>query len=874
MMIEAHCNNCRGCPTEKPAVVTRQPHTSEVAIVFDSPAQMAHSKDDWYAGRPGSAGSLIKQCLEGVGIDLSEVYTCSALNCRPNFKKDAMIKKAMLSCRPRLIEELKQANVSKILCLGPVGYSALMSAERVLPITKNRGKWQQAFGMNVLATFAPDFLVAVPDWYRDFEEDLDKFVSTDGPMPFPDVEMIVPETAAEADEAIAYLKRCATVSCDLETDGLSPIKNRILAAGFGVVDKDGSGVSIVFDHKILDRTKTWKGIQSILNSEKIETVFHNGKFDLQFLKAEFARRGLRYAPRNIHDTMLLHYTLDERPMGRYGSHVLERLAWCRYDAPAYGIDMKQFLAQWHQAVEDDDQEKLEELRTSLRPYLSLDVYYTARLFPDLWNEAMNESQNLLDLYEDYLLPGSLAFADIEYQGVLIDRTFYEKAAKTLDRKAKTVLNRLRKATGNDEFNPGSPKQVADFVYHSEDGLQLPFGEKARKRFLSERKTRRKGERARHKKDPEKGVTHTARRGGLREGPTAKAVLKALARDFGEDVEHNGFYARQILLDIVEYRNLTKNAGTYVKGMLERVDVDGRIRGNFNLHGTATGRLSSDNPNLQNIPDASHTGVEVRNGFIAPVGSVLIEADYSQLELRVAAWLSDDQGFKDVFIEGRDVHQEVTWALFEKTKEEASAYERYMAKCCNFGVMYGRGAASLAEGPEMDYIQDNGGTRWSKDEVQEFFDRMLGNWPRYNEWMDEQRALVYEQQFVETPTGRRRRFPFIPPNDSGAAGRQAINTPIQGTASDFTVSALIRIHARLPKGAAIVSTVHDSILIECKKALVDEVLEIVKYEMEENLPFDNVDLPFLADAEIAEKWGDTKSGKFAWVGGNLVEAETA
>lgn len=811
---------------------------------------MAHSKDDWYAGRPGSAGSLIKQCLEGVGIDLDEAYTCSALNCRPNFKKDAMVKRAMLSCRPRLIEELKQANVSKILCLGPVGYSALMSAERVLPITKNRGKWQQAFGMNILATFAPDFLIAVPDWYRDFEDDLDKFVSTDGPMPFPDVEMIVPKTASEANEWITYLKDQRTISCDLETDGLSPVKNRILAAGFGVVSKDGGGVSIVFDDKILDRQKTWKGIQQILNSSDIETVFHNGKFDLQFLKAEFDRRDLKYAPRAIHDTMLLHYTLDERPMGRYGSHVLERLAWFRYDAPAYGIDMKQFLAQWEQAIEDDEQEKLEELRTALRPYLSLDVYYTARLFPDLWNEAMNESQRLLDLYEDYLLPGSLAFADIEYQGVLVDRNFYEKAAAKLGRKSDAVLKRLRKAVGDDEFNPGSPKQVKKFVY---DQLGLPFGEKEVQIAIKHGKNWKAGLAAyRAKKKASSNVTFTARRGGLREGPTSKAVLNALGRNFPEH--------QSVLADIVLYRNLTKNAGTYVKGMLERMDVDGRIRGNFNLHGTATGRLSSDNPNLQNIPDASHTGVEVRNGFIAPVGSVLIEADYSQLELRVAAWLSNDEGFKDVFIEGRDVHQEVTWALFEKTKEEASKYERYMAKCCNFGVMYGRGASSLAEGPEMDYIQDNGGTRWSKDEVQEFFDRMLGNWPRYNQWMDEQRVLVYKQQFVETPTGRRRRFPFIPPNDSGAAGRQAINTPIQGTASDFTVNALIRIHARLPEGAAIVSTVHDSILIECKKALVDEVLELVHEEMEINLPFD-VDLPFVSDAEVAERWGEM--GKYKW-----------
>lgn len=835
--------NCRGCPTDekRQVCVTRQTESADVAIVFEMPSQEAAVKDNWYAGRTSGAGALIKQCLASVGISIDDVYTCSALNCRSNRKKEAMMKNAMLSCRPRLIEELKEANVKKVLCLGTVGYSALMSAERNLPITKIRGRWKKAYGMDVLATFAPDFLLASPDWFRDFEYDLNKFVSSSEAEPWPDVEVWVPETLKEADEAFRFLEEHETLSCDLETNGLSPIKNHVIACGFGVVDKNNDGVTVVIDDTLLTKKKPWKGIQRILSSA-IETIFHNGKFDLQFFKAEFSKRDLPYSPGNIHDTMLLHYCLDERPMGKFASHKLENIARSRYDAPDYGIDMKKFIPEWNAASEYDRRR----LRTGLHAYLGLDCYYTRRLFPDLWNECVEEDEDLLDLYDEYMVPGTLTLADVETNGILIDREFYEDASKKLEKDAKKILGRLQRLTGIPDFNPGSPKQVEEFVYGQ---LQLPRGE------IQVAKAKKLGLKKWQKLDPKKKgkvSTYTSRRGKQREGPTSKPVLKTLARNFAEHTD--------TLLDIIQYRNLTKNAGTYVNGMLERVDVDGRIRGNFNLHGTATGRLSSDNPNLQNIPDSSHTGVEVRNGFIAAPGNVLIEADYSQLELRIAAWLSDDPGFKEVFIEGRDVHQEVTWALFHKTKQEASKYERYMAKCMNFGVMYQRGAHSLAHGPEMDYIEDNGGTRWSEQEVAEFFDRMLRNWPVFNQWMSDQQEYVYEHQYVKSPTGRKRRWPFIPPWDAGAAGRGAVNTPIQGTASDFTLSALIRIHNRLPDGAMIVSTVHDSILIECKKRLVKQVLRIVKEEMEENLPFET-DLPFASDADVAEKWG--QMGKYDW-----------
>lgn len=814
-MNSAGCN-CRGCPSTRQECVSRPVKEAEVAIVFEYPSQEAALKDDFFSGKKGGASNLVKIMCDQLGIDLNTTYVCSAVNCRPNPKKEAMLKKAMLACRPRLVEELKEAGVKKVLCLGTIGFSALVSAERNLPITKFRGRWYQAFGMDILPTFSPNMVVASPDWFRDFAADFEKFATTAGRMPWPEVDLWIPESLKEAKEAFQWIKEASYVSLDLETGGLSPVSKEVIAQGIGVLHKDGdAGTTVIFDEALLEKKAVWRLTSELLGREDQPTVMHNAKFDLQFLKKGFLERGLKYKPGRIEDTMLLHYTIDERPMGKFKSHVLESLARVYFDAPDYGVDMKKWLKAWETVHEVEKRT----MRKQLHVYLGLDCYYTARLFPTLWNEALEESEQLLDLYEDILLPGTFALADIELRGVCVDKEFYEEVNEKLKRKEKRIISKLQKLTGVKDFNPGSWVQVAEVLYEK---MGFP-------------------------------IYKTQRRGKQQGGKTSGEVLTILKRKKPE--------AAPVVNEILLYRKVSKTRSTYAQGMLDRIDTDGRVHGNFNLHGTATGRLSSDDPNLQNIPDSSHTKIEVRNGFVATKGSVLIEADYSQLELRVAAWLSDCPDFKQVFIDGRDVHQEVTWALFEKEKKDATKYERYMAKCCNFGVMYARGPGSLANGPEMDYIEENGGERWSEAEVKDFFDKMLRNWPRYNEWMGEMSRKAYEDGYVDGPFGNKRRFPLIPPHDHGAVGRQGVNTPIQGTASHVTLSALIRIHNRLPEGAYIVSTVHDSILIECAKHLVDTVLRIVKEEMEVNLGFDPGGIPFEADADVANRWGEM--GKYTW-----------
>lgn len=842
-------STCRDCPCSTECYVTRQEGQYRNAIVFETFGTEAVLKDNPWAGKRGSQVSLVKETALQVGLDLDETYVCAALNCRPKGKGEALLKNSMKACRERLLEELRCAGVEKVLCLGTIGFSALTGADKNLPITKVRGRWVKAYGMDVLGTLPPAMVMPTPEWFRDFVFDVEKFAQTDGRDSYPDVVVNTLDTARELRAVLKRLKHDNEyVSMDLETTGLSPIQHKVLCVGIGTVDEDGtSGETYIIPEQLLERVTTWRLLSELISDPDLEVVFHNAKFDLKFLKQGFLERDLEYDPQNIQDTMLLHYATDERPMGKYPCHRLDTLARVRFDAPDYSINIPKFLAAW----KTSEGEERDDLRAQLHEYLGLDCYYTARLYPLLFNEALEEDEDLIMLYEETLMPAARALADVELNGVKLDLDFYRSARDELMGKADRILERVREATGNPEFNPNSPAQVKRFVYEE---LGLPYGEAQLEYVLKSKLPWRDAlEEYRERQNAKKGETlFTSRRGKQREGPTAKAVLKKLAKHFPEHGD--------VLRDILEVRNLTKNVGTYVTGMLDRADADGRIRGNFNIHGTATGRISSDNPNLQNIPDSSHTGVEVRNGFVAGKGCVLVEADYSQLELRVAALLSGDDGFKQVFIDGRDVHQEVTWALFKKTKEEASKYERYMAKCMNFGVMYARGPSSLANGPEMEYVADNGGTPWTVEEVTEFFDKMLKNWPEYNQWMEDQKEFGYSEGYVKGPFGNRRRFDYIPSNDGASVGRQSVNTPIQGTASHITLTALVRINARLPEGARIVSTVHDSILIECLRELVNDVLKIVKEEMEDNVPLET-DVPFVSDADVALRWGEMS--KWAW-----------
>jgi uracil-DNA glycosylase family 4 len=835
--MEAACDRiCKECPCAVQAAVFRPLERSEVAFVFDNPSESEVRHDQWLRGKRGGTGDLLKAILRSLRQDPDDVYMCSAVNCRPNQRKTVLQKKAMHTCRNRLIEELQEAGVEKVLSFGSIGYSALLDSRNLLPVTGIRGRWRELDnGMKVMSTLPVSFVFRDPDWFRDVVADIDKFFLTDGPEPNPDVNLWVPTTIGEALEALEYVNSMAWVSCDFETTGLSPHGDFPIALGFGWEDEEGVSV-VILDDVLLECREIWNMIGKLLSNPDLEIAFHNAIFDLQFFRHSLEHFGFEYNPQSIHCTLMMHYAIDERPISaKYRSHKLETLARVRYDSPDYSINMRQFLAKWKSANEYEKRA----LRAELHIYLGLDCYYTLRLFTDLERECNEEG--MLDLYDRILMPASLAISEIEYKGIKIDKPFFQEARAMLAQRIEKLLRRIRKTVGKSDFNPGSPQQVREYIYTD---CRMPFGMTV---------------------GADGTIYHTARRGGMREGPTAAVVLKALARRHPE--------IKEVVDDIVEYRNLTKNKGTYVDGILSRLDIDNRLHTSLNLAGTATGRLSSSNPNLQNIPDASHTGVEIRGGFIPEDDCVLLNADYKQLEVRVAAWLADDDAMRAIFSEGGDPHGDISETIFQQPVSEMSTFQRVLAKKIVFGMMYGQGADSIANSPDQEAMMELGGQRLTPDIVNGMFENLLNKWRGYARWREHQKHIGYTEGEICMLTGRRRRFGFIPRHDAGYVGRASFNNPVQSTASDFTLWALIQLHALLPEGAHIVLTVHDSIVIECRRDLVAQVVPLVREVMEHKTLFD-IDVPLVVDLEVVERWGSKESIDIADVDSTTAEMAEA
>jgi uracil-DNA glycosylase family 4 len=803
---------CRLCPN-RPILCQRKVGSTDQAIVLDYPTALEARKGSLLEG---DTGRLIKQTLKGLGVDARDIHVVTALNCKPETSKPKSLRESMECCRARLLRELRALGVKRVLCAGTISYAALTSTEKIPRMDKVHGRWMRVYGMEIIATYSPTRVLMDSELFRDFSRTFEKFFTTDGREPWPTIRLHRIRWPHEFSNWLADFA-VDPISCDIETDGFNPIEDNLLAVGFGYIADDNSADVAILDQELLDQRETWELIGAQLTNG--ETDFHNGRFDLKFLVRELRKHRVQYEFGDIGDTMLLNYCLDERPMGRYGAHSLKNMSRIRYDAPDYDINMGAWIKEW-QSKETTSRRRKQMLK-DMHTYLSLDCYYTARLGRDLREEVREESPRLLKLYDQLYIPGTIALADIEYHGCKLDRSYLEELAKELTDKSEETLRQIREYVEDFEFNPASSKQMYKLLYVD---FELP-------------------------------VTKTARRGKLREGPTSQPVLRILRSKYPK--------YKDIIDRIIEYRRLQKTLGTYIYGLLDRMDGDGRIRCNYLQHGTVTGRLSSQDPNLQNIPEKSHIGFDVRAAFI-PSGDnwYMIEADYSQLELRVAAHCSQDQNFISAYVEDRDLHKDATDAIYQR--EDVTPYERWLAKCMVFGALYGRGAESLAFGPEMEYMENElGGTRWTLKQTEEFFKRFFNQYPELRDWQAHQREIVYKYQVIETPMGMIRRFPFIIRTENGAAGRQAMNTPIQSTASDITFSALIRIHKRLTVlnnsvgriVAHIVLTVHDSITTECHPKFLKPVVRIIDSEMR-RIPIES-NVPFKAKIGTGPNWSECK-----------------
>ena len=413
-------------------------------------------------------------------------------------------------------------------------------------------------------------------------------------------------------------------------------------------------------------------------------------------------------------------------------------------------------------------------------------------------EARLREDGVETVFSHIEMPLCAVLHDMERAGFLVDAQELSRLGSQYREKLAGLTERIYELAG-ETFNINSPKQLGELLF---DKMGLPGGKKTQRGYS-----------------------------------TDAQVLESLAGQF------------EIAARILEYRKIHKLNSTYIEALLRLRGADGRIHTSFDQVATATGRISSLEPNLQNIPVRSEMGREIRRAFIAPEGCVLVDADYSQIELRVLAHMSGDETMQGAFLRGEDIHRSTAAAVEGVPPESVTPQMRSAAKAVNFGIVYGISDFGLAKNLGI-----------SRQEARDFIDRYLARYPKVKAYMDACVENGRSRGYVTTLFGRRRYLPELKSanyNQRSFGERAAMNSPIQGTAADIIKLAMVRVNQALTAQgykSRLILQVHDELIIEAPLAEAADVAELVRREMEGVVA---LDVPLCADVSTGGNWYDCK-----------------
>ncbi len=582
----------------------------------------------------------------------------------------------------------------------------------------------------------------------------------DAPLPdagqAPAIEPVY-EMVVDAAALQAWLNRITAaplVAVDTETTSLDPMTARIV--GISLAIEPWHGCYIPLAH-------AYAGVPAQLDREAVLARLRPWLEDPRALKVGqnlkydahvFENHGIRLAG-IAHDTLLQSYVLEA-----HRSHDMDSLAARHLNRRTTTYD--EVTGKGASRI-GFDQVALEQATR----YAAEDAEVTLHLHQTLMPRVQAD-ERLLHIYRDIEMPALRVLQRMERTGVLIDAALLDTQSDEIGRKLMALEARVHEAAGQ-PFNLGSPKQLGEILFERQ-GLPV--------------------------------LKKTA--GGA--PSTDEEVLARLAEDYP---------LPKLLL---EWRGLSKLKSTYTDKLPRMINpVTGRVHTQFSQAVAVTGRLSSSEPNLQNIPIRTPEGRRIREAFIAPPGHCLVSADYSQIELRIMAHLSGDEGLLRAFGEGLDVHRATAAEIFSTTPDAVSAEQRRYAKVINFGLIYGMSAFGLAANLGIE-----------REAARHYIERYFARYPGVRRYMDETRVQAREHGYVETVFGRRLWLPEISSPSSPrrqAAERAAINAPMQGTAADLIKLAMIQVHDWIEREAAparLVLQVHDELVLEVPLAALEPV----------------------------------------------------
>ena len=606
------------------------------------------------------------------------------------------------------------------------------------------------------------------------------------PPPFDDYDLVTDEVALR--QWVDRAMNAELLAVDLETSSIDTIDCDI--AGYALSDKVGTGCYIPVCHQTdedqLDHEVVKAALRPVLENSAVPKLLHNAKFDIKVLRRHgITLRGLR------DDTMVAAFLLNKSPIGLKAMALNE-----------LGIEMtpiEDLIGKGRKQISMVDVPAAEAGK-----YAASDADITLRL-ANLLLPQLAENETMEQLYRELELPLIPILVDMELAGVTLDTDILLELDQQLNSEIETVTTQIFEDAGH-EFNIGSPKQLSGVIF---DQLELP-------------KTRKTSQ-----------------------GYSTDAQQMERLVDAHPIVNH-----------VLQWRELTKLRSTYVESLPDEVHQStGRIHTDYNQTVAATGRLSSESPNLQNIPVRTEQGRQIRAAFVARPWDELsdtdnvcfVSADYSQIELRVLAHLSEDEGLITAFRDGEDIHAATASGAYGVSIDDVQPEMRRVAKMMNFGVIYGLSAHGLSQRSGME-----------RRDAQAFIDAYFGRFERVQTWIEETKESTKELGYAETLLGRRRYLPEIRSNNfqrRNAAERMAVNMPVQGTAADVMKRAMIEVDEALSARelrSRMLLQVHDELIFEVPQEEVDQLAQLLREIMPASL---NLIVPLQIEVKSAPNWRD-------------------
>jgi DNA polymerase-1 len=631
------------------------------------------------------------------------------------------------------------------------------------------------------------------------------------PIP-PDGQYVTVDTAQKLAGLAAQLQQSQRLSVDVETDSTDEVQTNLV--GIAITPNSGEGYYIPVGHgqkaqpkpgqtSLFDLTPTedrppapqsadlsdqldlsavQTALAPILADANITKYMHNAKFDMTVLE----RHGMPVQP-SIFDTMIASWLGHNAPGVRHG---LKDLA--REQLNIQMTEIKELIGSGKKQL-TMDQVPIEKVT----PYAAADVDMTLRLAETV-KKPLQDNEQLGQIFQTLELPLIYVLKDMELAGIKLDTDALRQMSAQLSRRLGELEQEIYQSAGQ-EFNINSTQQLSDMLFGK---LSLP--------------------------------TEGLKKTKSGHYSTAAGVLEGLKGQ------------HEIIDFILEQRTLAKLKSTYVDALPALVNPQtGRVHTNYNQIGISTGRLSSSDPNLQNIPIRTAQGREIRRAFVAEPGHRLIAADYSQVELRILAHIAEDSGLLQAFANDEDIHAATAAAVLGIPLAEIDKYQRRIAKTVNFGLIYGQTAFGLAQGTGM-----------SRDEARGFIDTYFEKYPGIKSYIDNTKKMAAEQGYVTTLLGRRRDFSHLAGMKGpqrAAAEREAVNMPIQGTAADIMKQAMITLHAKLREKklqSRLLLQVHDEVVLESPEAEVDKVVKLTREVMSQAF---ELRVPLKVDVEVGQNW---------------------